>query len=161
MEVDYWETCFNFEVLIQLLLYPQLKNWDACFQMYQYFILKVPLTSKLFCKSTPVSQMEVGCSRVWGLKPTTQTQVGGTPHKPALPATQAWAPPTTPNPKSSTHNTKQWVQWKTIEERPLLRRGNTRKYTSATTPNAKPSKTMRSRWPLELPKTPWKSTTRT
>ena len=32
--------------------------------------------------------MEVGCSRIWGLTPTTQTQVGGTPHKPALPATQ-------------------------------------------------------------------------
>ena len=31
---------------------------------------------------TPVSQMEVGCSRIWGLVPTTQTQVGGTPHRP-------------------------------------------------------------------------------
>ena len=40
----------------------------------------------------PVSQMEVGCSRIWGLKPTTQTQVGGTPHKPALVATQPRAP---------------------------------------------------------------------
>ena len=143
MEVDYSKTCFNFEVLIQLLLYPQLKNWDACFQMYVYFILKVPLTSKICCKLMPVSQMEVGCSRIWGLKPTTQSQVGGAPHKPALTATQARAPPTISDPKSSTHNTEQWVQWKTIEERPLLRRGSTRKHTSATTPNTEPSKTMR------------------
>ena len=47
---------------------------------------------------TPALQMEVGCSRIWGLTPTTQTQVGGTPHKPALPATQPRAPPTTPDP---------------------------------------------------------------
>ena len=51
--------------------------------------------------------MEVGCSRIWGLKPTTQTQVGGAPHKPALPATQHGAPPTTPDPKSSSRHTEQ------------------------------------------------------
>ena len=58
-------------------------------------------------KLTPVSQMEVGCSRIWGLTPTTQTQVGGTPHKPALPATQPRAPLATPDPKSSTRHTEQ------------------------------------------------------
>jgi len=26
--------------------------------------------------------MKVGYSRIWGLKPTTQTKVGGAPHKP-------------------------------------------------------------------------------
>ena len=57
-----------------------------------------------------MSQMEVGRSRIWRLKLTTQTQVGGTPHKPALPATQPRAPPTTPDPKSSTCHTEQWVQ---------------------------------------------------
>ena len=69
---------------------------------------------------TPVSQMEVGCSRVWGLKPTTQIQVGGTRHKPALPANQPRTPPPTPTsePNSSTRHTEQWVQWKK-----LLRRG--------------------------------------
>ena len=89
------------------------------------------------CHLTPVSQMEVGCSRIWGLKPTTQTQVGGTPHKPARLATQPWALPATPDSKSSTHHTEQWVEWKkTIEERPLLPwigrggRGNTRKHTT-------------------------------
>ena len=110
----------------------------------------------------------VGCSRIWGLKPTSQTQVGGTPHKPTQPATQPRAPPTTPDPKSSIRHTEQWVQWKeTIEERPLLPwigrggRGNTRKHTNATTPNAEPSQShedmrrrtpnmQRSRWPLEL-----------
>ena len=55
----------------------------------------------------PVLQMEVGCSRIWGLTPTTQTQVGGTPHKPALTATQPRAPPATPDPKSSTRHTEQ------------------------------------------------------
>ena len=53
-----------------------------------------------------VSQMEVGCSGIWGLKPTTQTKVGGTPHKPAQPATQPRAPPTTPDPKTSTPDTE-------------------------------------------------------
>ena len=32
--------------------------------------------------------MAVGNSGIWGLVPPTQTQVGGTPHKTALPATQ-------------------------------------------------------------------------
>lgn len=61
---------------------------------------------------TTVSQMEFGCARIWRLTPTTQTQVGGTPHKPAQPATQPRAPPTTPDPKPSTRHTEQWVQWK-------------------------------------------------
>ena len=56
---------------------------------------------------TPVLQMEVGCSRIWRLTPTTQTQVGGTPHKPALPATQPRAPSATQDPKSSTRHTEQ------------------------------------------------------
>ena len=45
---------------------------------------------------TPMSQMEVGCpgARGAGSLPT-QTQVGRTPHKPALPATQPRAPPAT------------------------------------------------------------------
>ena len=63
--------------------------------------------------------MEVGCSRIWGLVPTTQSHVGGTPHKPALPATQPRAPPATPDPKSSTRHTEQRVQWKNT----LLKRG--------------------------------------
>ena len=67
---------------------------------------------------TPMSQMEAGCSRIWELVLTTQNQVGGTPHKPAPPATQPRAPRATPDPKSSTRNTEQWVQWKK-----LLRRG--------------------------------------
>ena len=104
--------------------------------------------------------MEVGCSRIWGLKPTTQTQVSGTPHKPAVSATQPQAPPATPDPKSSTRHTEQWVQWK----KQLGRggRGNPRKHTKATTPNAEPNKShedmrrrtpnmRRSRWLLELP----------
>ena len=62
--------------------------------------------------------MEVGCLRIWRLKPTTQTQVGGTPHKPALPVTQPWAPSATPDRKSSTRHTEQLVKWKK-----LLRRG--------------------------------------
>ena len=37
---------------------------------------------------TPMSQMEVGCPGARRLVPPTQTQVGRTPHKPALPATQ-------------------------------------------------------------------------
>jgi len=70
---------------------------------------------------TPVSQMEVGCSRIWGLVPTTQTQVSGTPHKPALPATKPQALPATPDPKSSTRHTEQCVQWeKNTKERPRL-----------------------------------------
>ena len=74
-----------------------------------------------FTQLTPVSQMEVGCSRIWELKPTTQTQVGGTPHKPAQPATQPRVLPISSDPKSSTRHTEQWVKWKkTIEERPLL-----------------------------------------
>ena len=75
---------------------------------------------KMFIKIflTPVLQMDVGCSGIWGLVPTTQTQVGGTPHMPALPATQPRAPPATPDPKSSTCHTEQGVQWKK-----LLRRG--------------------------------------
>ena len=118
---------------------------------------------------TPVSQMEVGYSRIWGLVPTTQIQVSGTPHKPALPATQPQAQPATPDPKSSTRHPEQGVQWKkkTLKERPRplpwVGRGNSRKHTSANTPNAEPSKTtrtcagacinmQRSRWPLELPK---------
>ena len=37
----------------------------------------------------PMSQMEVGCPGARGAgSPPTQTQVGRTPHKPALPATQ-------------------------------------------------------------------------
>ena len=56
---------------------------------------------------TPVSQMEVGCSRIWGLKPTTQTQVSGTPLKPALLATQPRAPAATPDHKTSTRHTEQ------------------------------------------------------
>ena len=64
------------------------------------------LTNILY-RLTPVSQMEVGCSSIWGLKPTTQTQVGGTPHKPALLATQPRAPPAIPHPKSSTRHTEQ------------------------------------------------------
>ena len=56
---------------------------------------------------TPVLQMEVGCSMIWGLKPTTQTQVRGTPYKPAQPATQPRAPPATPDPKSNTRHTEQ------------------------------------------------------
>ena len=44
----------------------------------------------------PVSQMEVGCPGARGAgSPPTQTQVGRTPHKPALPATQPRAPPAT------------------------------------------------------------------
>ena len=122
----------------------------------------------VFSKLTPVSQMEVGCSRIWGLKPTTQTQVGGTPHKPAQPAIQPWALPATSDPKSSTHHTEQWVQRKNYcgEAPPPLigrgGRGNTRKHTNATTPNAEPSeshKDMRrrtpdmqgGRWLLKLP----------
>ena len=91
-------------------------------------------------KLTPVSQMEVGCSSIWGLTPTTQTQVGGTPHKPALPATQPRAPLATPDPKSSSE-----FNGETIEEKPLPPRigrggrGKTRKHTNATTPNAEPS----------------------
>jgi len=50
-----------------------------------------------------------------GLKPTTQTQVGGTPHKPALPTTQ---PPQTLNQAPVTLNSE--FNGKTIEERPLL-----------------------------------------
>ena len=139
-----------------------LNNWN--FYSYQWYLMCV------ISALTPVSQMEVGCSRIWGLKPTTQTQVGGTPHKPALPATQPRAPPTTPDPKSSTRHTEQWVQWKkSIEEGPLLTwigrggRGNTRKHTNATTPNAELKQShedmhrrtfnvQRSRRPLELPK---------
>ena len=55
----------------------------------------------------PVLQMEVGCSRIWGPKPTTQAQVGGTPHKPAQSATQPRAPPATPDPKTSSRHTEQ------------------------------------------------------
>ena len=127
--------------------------------------------------------MEVGCSRIWGLVPTTQNQVIGTPHMPALPATQARAPSTTPDPKSSNHHTEQWVQWKNkLYERhllPWLGRGGrekTRKHTSTNAPNAEPSKNhedmlrrmhnmQRSRWPLELPedtkKATWKYYTHT
>ena len=50
-----------------------------------------------------------------GLKPTTQTQVGGTPHKPVLPTIQ---PPQTPNQAPVTLNSE--FNGKTIEERPLL-----------------------------------------
>ena len=39
--------------------------------------------------------MEVGCPGAKGLVPQTQTQVGRTPHKPALPTTQPRAPPAT------------------------------------------------------------------
>ena len=117
--------------------------------------------------------MKVGCSRIWGLTPTTQTQVGGTPHKPAQypqPSHEPRPPPQTPNeapaPLNSTFNGE------TIEEKPLLPRigrggrGKTRKHTNATTSNAEPSQSheamrqrtsnmQRSRWPLELPnKTP-------
>ena len=75
---------------------------------------EVNLANPSLCQLTPVSQMEVECSRIWGLKPTTQTQVGGTPHKPALPATQPLVPPATPDPKSSTRYTEQWVQWRKL-----------------------------------------------
>ena len=63
--------------------------------------------------------MEVGCSRIWGLVPTTQSHVGGTSHKPALPTTQPRTPPATPDLKSSTCHTEQRVQWKNT----LLKRG--------------------------------------
>ena len=63
---------------------------------------KAPSEVWEYRKLSPVSQMEVGCSRIWGLEPTTQTLVSGTPHMPALPATQPQAPPVTPDPKSST-----------------------------------------------------------
>ena len=81
--------------------------------------------------------MEVACSRIWGLKPTTQTHAGGTPHKPALPATQPRAPAITPDPKSSTHHTEQWVQWKKKKRTlgkapsPLNSEGRERKYYKA------------------------------
>ena len=43
-----------------------------------------------------MSQMEVGCPGARGAgSPPTQTQVGRTPHKPALPTTQPRAPPAT------------------------------------------------------------------
>ena len=61
--------------------------------------------------------------RKWRLlaQGSTQNQVSGTPHKPALPATQARAPSITPDPKSSNHHTEQWVQWKNkLYERHLL-----------------------------------------
>ena len=46
---------------------------------------------------TPMSQMEVGCPGARGAgSPPTQTQVGRTPHKPSLPATQPRAPPAKP-----------------------------------------------------------------
>ena len=70
----------------------------VCFQT------KHPMGCLVNRSLTPVSQMEVRCSRIWGLTPTTQTQVGGTPHKPALPATQPRAPPATPDPKSQIPN---------------------------------------------------------
>ena len=78
--------------------------------------------------------MEVGCSRIWGLVPTTQTQVGGTPHKPALPAPQPWALPATPDPKSSTRQSEQWVQWKNYNGgalTPLSRERRAGKYLKA------------------------------
>ena len=52
--------------------------------------------------------MEVGCSRIWGLQSTTQTQVGGIPHKPAVPATEPRAPPPlqTPNQAPVTLNSE-------------------------------------------------------
>ena len=67
----------------------------------------------------PVSQMEVGCSRIWGLTPTTQTQVSGTPHKPALPAIShdPCLPPQTPNQAPVTLNSE--FNGETIEEKPL------------------------------------------
>ena len=46
------------------------------FKQIKWFIL-----TNILYRLTPVSQMEVGCSRIWGLKPTTQTQVSRTPHK--------------------------------------------------------------------------------
>ena len=111
---------------------------------------------------TPVSQIQVGCPRIWGLVPTTQTQVGGTPHKPALPATQPRAPPTTPDPKSSTRHTQQWVQWKNYKEgalTPLSRAGKylkapERQYTERWAKQNHEDmrrRTQKNRWPLELP----------
>ena len=118
---------------------------------------------------TPVSQMEVGCSRIWGLTPTTQIQVGGTnpiglPYP--QPSHEPRPPPQTPKQAPVTLNST--FNGETIEEKPLpprIGRGGrrkTRKHTNATTPNAEPSQsheamrrrtsnTQRSRWPLELP----------
>ena len=94
---------------------------------------------------TAVSQIEVGCSRIWGLKPTTQTQVSGTPRKPAQPAPQPRAPPATPDLKTSTRHMNCEFNGKPIEERrPLLPwigrggRGNTRKHIHQTLSQAKP-----------------------
>ena len=96
----------------------------------------------------PEQKMEVGWSRIWGLVPLTQTQVGGTPHKPALPATLPRAPPATPDPRTSTRHTEQWVEWKKLLKKgpwpsPIGRggRGNTWKHTSDNAMNAELSKT--------------------
>ena len=61
-------------------------NSNNEFHLHQVFTQSLTYTEKQ--ELTPVLQMEVGCSKIWGLKPTTQTQVGVTPHKPALTATQ-------------------------------------------------------------------------
>ena len=59
--------------------------------------------------------MEVGCSRIWGLVPTTQPLVGGTPHKPALLATSPARHPRPPKQAPVTLNHK--FSGKTIPNR--------------------------------------------
>ena len=44
----------------------------------------------------------------WGLVPPTQAQVGRTPHKPALPATQPRAPPAMPKGPPGWGSPEQW-----------------------------------------------------
>ena len=98
-----WKSCKS-------LTWFNTSNWKVCswkevaFFFGYYFSL--PLKA---CVARPVSQMEVGCSKVWGLTPTTQTQVGGTPHKPVLPAIQPRAPPATPDPKSQIKHPSHWT----------------------------------------------------
>ena len=116
MEVDYWETCFKF--LFNYFYIHSSKIEMPVSKCINILFLKCHLvTPKFFCKWTPVSQMEVGCSRIWGLKPTTQTQVSGTPHKPAYPQPchEPLPPPQTPNQAPVTLNSE--------FNRKLLRRG--------------------------------------
>ena len=86
----------------------------------QDYELHSPLLNAINVQLTSVSQMEIGCSRIWGLVTTTQTQVGGKSHKPALPATQPRSPPATPDPKQVPVTLNSEFNGKTHKEGPWL-----------------------------------------
>ena len=124
---DCWLSWLSFVILFSGFPRSKCRSWRPRWRWR---------TSKnmLFLHLTPASQMEVGCSGTWGLVPPTQTRVGRTPHKPALPATQLRAPPANiqPQAKHPSH-TEQEFNGKT-KTTGRGGRGNTKNTQSTKTP---------------------------